>query len=1708
MFGSFQRIIHFSGDVPQLVADINTVNHAVLTSSPSAAAATFFSLLTPEFIQKLSELFYHENQHNSLAQALGKLLFNVVDFFPSCASDVVKYAMEVVLSKLEFKRWGPCALAAELYLGIVQVVVKSDLSGELCRRIVDLGGIKAILSPVPVLDPKDAAKALSIAASLVKRAQISRTELFEAILESIGIVRELVLAPSGTYERSKAIHLICMIVLQLSRDPVEKKDLQPIRAYFNHILSNELVKRLVQCLLGSSGGQEILLIKVVIRLSKYSPALHKVIIRSGIVAIFKNAKKKEEDLDREAHILTLGKILGERSSKKIGPHLIPMLCDSIEMSGSQTSEKLNTLLWVTKKSTATVVKPFITQYARIVTRTIEQGQHAETAMDIYTTLTPFSRFKFVEKVQRQGLVGSLERLVERLQLESPMSSASVIARARGIIESLSSSESSSPTYSRLVCLAEQIRELSRSQIETGNARALQAHLQALNGLATELSKSENITDFEFGESGIQNSIVYYLTREDSSEFHTTKELSLAKWNLTQRQQIFAHVFFGLPLPESLLPPPPPLSSRIGKPPPKRPRSVKTVHAPPAKKPRFRATSVAAAKKKPPPSGAKKNRDLALKRLIQLLHDRLNVDMFPNTQIRYSEDLDEPWQAGSSRQRWQNHMASALQLITDGSLRVQLNYESSNPPRIPSRAKPHPLKVYGPGALKIQNLIAILLNQNPQLKETACPNTRMKNLLNKRREEAQAAAAAATVLAELADPPKPGQKRKANPNRAGRPKTKRRKTNWKESVAVKQDLDEAEQEELRIGREVQNGVHMVGSMDGVELDPGMSVLEALLRIKFPHILNSTLPIPLGTPARVFSDVFKNDVTCSLKFQFKEKPEHSRQGWFDEEPSESAKAPFQYSVPAPSGKRRHVGSVDDGNYDFDDSLDYVSVRPPGIVPKLSRHAHRTRYQLKQAEESKGQPKKERRWSPVPWKTDPDTQRNLLILRVLHAMSEKSSLLYGKAPDPQQKPLLPPEIFINKALVRRFYEQIQDQVVVFTNSIARWCREFIPEYTFMFPYDQRLLLFRLLGFGHERGIKTLERHMKDGSLSIPTGLTSVLSTERTKFVQVRRDSLLHDSMTTFRALPHLRDFTLKVRFQGEDGVGSGPTMEFFTLLGHELRRKDLGLWLDDESFRIKSAEQCRLSNTPRYSIAMLRCESCHLVEFARCPEHQRLFQPPEGRSDLTGLFLSGVGCTLKRCNKNSCHLPLKCAACNGQQSIEIINPEKETLTQLKLNYPANTMFLPVVILLCRTCRAVHFPKKYSRPGGGGSAYLLSNGMGGDGAGGPLRATFRHVCNDCPAKQIFRQYALLSKHEVDALVQLSPSLKPLTSKTASHFIAKRPAKDPDLQLVDQFKLFPRAVSRWRNIFPFASELDYFRFLGKIMAQALFERKRIDLPLADIFFQVLMGKPVATRHLVAVHPNRHFVKLFKDCYDVCRKRERILLDKSLRGVRNMPKKEFVLQNNGCSVADLGLTMATPDGLPLCPNGEKINVKLENLRCYINGMIKFVLLDGTRHQFEAVREGFREVCSWSLKELPLTPQELSILIQGSGVEEELDFSPENLVKHVQTRKSVDGTPPTLPRSISMLFEVLHSFSKTEQRAFIQFVTGSPSLPAGGLAALRPPIAIVQTPTTPHADPHRLEQRYPGASTCHHILRLPNYRSKDNLREKLLTAMNNSRFDLS
>lgn len=126
------------------------------------------------------------------------------------------------------------------------------------------------------------------------------------------------------------------------------------------------------------------------------------------------------------------------------------------------------------------------------------------------------------------------------------------------------------------------------------------------------------------------------------------------------------------------------------------------------------------------------------------------------------------------------------------------------------------------------------------------------------------------------------------------------------------------------------------------------------------------------------------------------------------------------------------------------------------------------------------------------------------------------------------------------------------------------------------------------------------------------------------------------------------------------------------------------------------------------------------------------------------------------------------------------------------------------------------------------------------------------------------------------------------------------------------------------------------------------------------------------------------------------------------------------------------------------------------------------------------------------PEELESIFCGTGINNYKRWDPKMLAEccrpdHGFTQDS---------KTIQYFYDILSAYNKEEQRLFLQFVTGTPRLPTGGFKALNPPLTIVRKTNDGKQSP---DDYLPSVMTCVNYLKLPEYTSKEVMRQKMKFA---------
>lgn len=177
------------------------------------------------------------------------------------------------------------------------------------------------------------------------------------------------------------------------------------------------------------------------------------------------------------------------------------------------------------------------------------------------------------------------------------------------------------------------------------------------------------------------------------------------------------------------------------------------------------------------------------------------------------------------------------------------------------------------------------------------------------------------------------------------------------------------------------------------------------------------------------------------------------------------------------------------------------------------------------------------------------------------------------------------------------------------------------------------------------------------------------------------------------------------------------------------------------------------------------------------------------------------------------------------------------------------------------------------------------------------------------------------------------------------------------------------------------------------------------------------------------------------------------------------------------------ENFELIEDGANVAVTNENKEDFINRYVEFLINGSIERAFKPFAAGFVFMLDGPFVSR-LTGEELETLVVG---ERELDFA--GLRQATQYEGYSEKS-----EVIVHLWQVLDEFDETMKRLFLSFVTGTNRAPIGGLSKLK---LIIQRASS---DTDRL----PTSHTCFNVLLLPEYGTRAKLRDRLSTAIRNSK----
>ena len=192
-------------------------------------------------------------------------------------------------------------------------------------------------------------------------------------------------------------------------------------------------------------------------------------------------------------------------------------------------------------------------------------------------------------------------------------------------------------------------------------------------------------------------------------------------------------------------------------------------------------------------------------------------------------------------------------------------------------------------------------------------------------------------------------------------------------------------------------------------------------------------------------------------------------------------------------------------------------------------------------------------------------LVVLTILHELSSCASriLLLSKSEEPSVRARnvsLDEAAFVHGKLTAKLTRQLQDTVTLCSASTPTWCATLARACPWLFPFESRQKLFKCVSFSLARMLHHLHGDgSESGAVTIEGGREIRIGRLQRQKVRVSRGKILESAKKVF-AIPNTLKMVLEVEFFEEVGTGTGPTLEFFTLLSKDFRSRKLNLWRDE--------------------------------------------------------------------------------------------------------------------------------------------------------------------------------------------------------------------------------------------------------------------------------------------------------------------------------------------------------------------------------------------------------------------------------------------------------------------------------------------------------------------------------------------------------------------
>ncbi|KAK0168409.1 hypothetical protein PV327_002212 [Microctonus hyperodae] len=262
---------------------------------------------------------------------------------------------------------------------------------------------------------------------------------------------------------------------------------------------------------------------------------------------------------------------------------------------------------------------------------------------------------------------------------------------------------------------------------------------------------------------------------------------------------------------------------------------------------------------------------------------------------------------------------------------------------------------------------------------------------------------------------------------------------------------------------------------------------------------------------------------------------------------------------------------------------------------------------------------------------------------------------------------------------------------------------------------------------------------------------------------------------------------------------------------------------------------------------------------------------------------------------------------------------------------------------------------------------------------------------------------------------------------------------------------------------LNYFKFIGRIAGMAVYHGKLLDAFFIRPFYKMMLAKTIDLKDMESVDSEYY---------------------NSLLWIKENDPSELEL--TFCVDED---SFGHTSQRELKSNGANIPVTDENKDEYISLVIQWRFVSRVQEQMNAFLEGFNALVPLALVKI-FDEHELELLMCGIQHIDVKDWKKNTLYKGDYHANHI---------TVQWFWRVILSFNNEMRARLLQFVTGTSRVPMNGFKELYgsngPQLFTIEKWGT--------SENYPRAHTCFNRIDLPPYESYQQLRDKLIKAIEGS-----